>query len=581
MHGEHLRLFATVRLSNCLFACLTPRVYKPPIKQSIHQTIMASSVHHMHCVVLSVYLLTALLVHVHLHMVGSFPLHPRKISAGGVAPVEAPGVPSSANARTQQTCRTRSEPSLFGKHGFIGRHDAPSKQWDPARRQREWLWQKRPGRMASTGRATEGRGASRDCYEVLGVPRSAGDAEVRAAYRRLALLTHPDKGGSEAAFQEVNAAFDALSSAERRRSYDGAHAAGPPAPSVSAEGRRERALRRLERAVAQAPREQRQAALASLPGDVARELLAWMERRRGVRAETSLAPSAGVRAGATSSPPRRCSGEDLDEELIGEGEACTSTLAVLPSDSCLPGGARANHGIKRAGGSSKLYMVHMCFLNLLAVSRPAPLEAALRFRIALSLLKEAICARQASLEQLGPEELSGLFSDVAKAACATAGVQPEELRLSLTPWVSAVSEVGFKIYGRRTQDVPSAMAQRAVLLRAKAEGWPSLRKAWLGLLCETRSLAEAEAIATAAYAAQEPRRAVALARGRALSDPCEAGSAWEGGRSRLAAAAAEVAKALAAEAVALERPAKRARGSDMGAAERASGRGRRILAGAR
>mmetsp|Transcript_35713 Transcript_35713/g.102624 ORF Transcript_35713/g.102624 Transcript_35713/m.102624 type:complete len:134 (-) Transcript_35713:63-464(-) len=51
------------------------------------------------------------------------------------------------------------------------------------------------GGSAGGGSAVGPGGA--DPYEVLGVPRDADDAAVRAAYRRCALLAHPDKGGSE------------------------------------------------------------------------------------------------------------------------------------------------------------------------------------------------------------------------------------------------------------------------------------------------------------------------------------------------------------------------------------------------
>ena len=54
---------------------------------------------------------------------------------------------------------------------------------------------------------------TRDLYEVLRVPRfSATPVEIRTAYRRRALETHPDKGGSAEAFREVVLAFEALSS---------------------------------------------------------------------------------------------------------------------------------------------------------------------------------------------------------------------------------------------------------------------------------------------------------------------------------------------------------------------------------
>jgi DnaJ-class molecular chaperone len=70
----------------------------------------------------------------------------------------------------------------------------------------------------------------RDYYEVLGVPRTAKEKEIKAAYRRLARKFHPDvnKGdkAAEEKFKEVAEAFAVLSDGEKRASYDrGGHAA--------------------------------------------------------------------------------------------------------------------------------------------------------------------------------------------------------------------------------------------------------------------------------------------------------------------------------------------------------------------
>ncbi|PRW60794.1 subfamily B member 4 [Chlorella sorokiniana] len=70
---------------------------------------------------------------------------------------------------------------------------------------------------------------SRNYYEVLGIPRGASAADVRKAYKRLALLYHPDKhkgeGGEQQAaiadkFKQVVEAFDVLINEEQRAVYD-------------------------------------------------------------------------------------------------------------------------------------------------------------------------------------------------------------------------------------------------------------------------------------------------------------------------------------------------------------------------
>jgi len=66
--------------------------------------------------------------------------------------------------------------------------------------------------------------AKRDYYEVLGVARGASDADLKAAYRKLAMQFHPDRnqGNAEAEgkFKEVSEAYDVLKDAEKRAAYD-------------------------------------------------------------------------------------------------------------------------------------------------------------------------------------------------------------------------------------------------------------------------------------------------------------------------------------------------------------------------
>ncbi len=73
----------------------------------------------------------------------------------------------------------------------------------------------------------------RDYYEILGVTKTASQAEIKAAYRKMALKYHPDKNkaqDSEAKFKEINEAYQILSDDKKRQAYDQfGHAAFDPA----------------------------------------------------------------------------------------------------------------------------------------------------------------------------------------------------------------------------------------------------------------------------------------------------------------------------------------------------------------
>jgi DnaJ-class molecular chaperone len=61
----------------------------------------------------------------------------------------------------------------------------------------------------------------KDYYKVLGVPKSADDKAIKAAYRRLARKYHPDVNkGSAERFKEINEAYTVLSDPEKRKRYD-------------------------------------------------------------------------------------------------------------------------------------------------------------------------------------------------------------------------------------------------------------------------------------------------------------------------------------------------------------------------
>lgn len=74
--------------------------------------------------------------------------------------------------------------------------------------------------------------SKRDYYEVLGVAKSASPDDIKRAFRKKAVELHPDRGGDEEQFKELNEAYEVLKDGQKKAAYDqfghaaGAHQAG-------------------------------------------------------------------------------------------------------------------------------------------------------------------------------------------------------------------------------------------------------------------------------------------------------------------------------------------------------------------
>lgn len=66
--------------------------------------------------------------------------------------------------------------------------------------------------------------SKRDYYEILGVQKNATEAELKKAFKRLAMKYHPDRNpddtSAEEKFKEAKEAYDILSDAQKRAAYD-------------------------------------------------------------------------------------------------------------------------------------------------------------------------------------------------------------------------------------------------------------------------------------------------------------------------------------------------------------------------
>ncbi|CAG9768619.1 unnamed protein product [Ceutorhynchus assimilis] len=82
-----------------------------------------------------------------------------------------------------------------------------------------------------------------DYYKVLGVPQGASSAEIKKAYRKLALQWHPDKNTNNVdhatkKFKEISEAYEVLSDDKKRRMYDQHGQAGYSSSGSNSRGRR-------------------------------------------------------------------------------------------------------------------------------------------------------------------------------------------------------------------------------------------------------------------------------------------------------------------------------------------------------
>ncbi len=74
---------------------------------------------------------------------------------------------------------------------------------------------------------------SKSYYDILGVPKTATTDEIKKAFRKLARKHHPDAGGDESKFKEINEAYEVLSDEKKRQEYDtyGQYMGGQGVPS--------------------------------------------------------------------------------------------------------------------------------------------------------------------------------------------------------------------------------------------------------------------------------------------------------------------------------------------------------------
>jgi curved DNA-binding protein CbpA len=97
-----------------------------------------------------------------------------------------------------------------------------------------------------------------DLYDVLEVPPDATDEEIRAQYREVAKLLHPDRNpGNEKAqklFAEVTAAYNVLSNKDKRAAYDAARASAGQTPKAETKQEAPKTAQEAQRAPSERPK---------------------------------------------------------------------------------------------------------------------------------------------------------------------------------------------------------------------------------------------------------------------------------------------------------------------------------------
>jgi len=72
-----------------------------------------------------------------------------------------------------------------------------------------------------------------DYYDTLGIAKNATQDDIKRAYRRMAGIHHPDKGGDTAQFQKIQQAYETLSDPQKKQQYDNPNPFGSNGPNFN------------------------------------------------------------------------------------------------------------------------------------------------------------------------------------------------------------------------------------------------------------------------------------------------------------------------------------------------------------
>ena len=385
----------------------------------------------------------------------------------------------------------------------------------------------------------------RNFYEVLGLPDTATAAEIRAAYKRKALSTHPDKGGTSGEFRLLVQAFEVLFSCHSRAVYDEKlkHFAKCPlektsktigkrcrepkgkdrpkstkderssAPRVKRSKREllEQCMGRLKKILQDCPNDVRLQQITSMSELLRGKLLIFMEVSKHATDEAKdalrVAPSIGSEAGRKSS-----------NQVYLPIAYHARQKPQRESNDRRRGLAKGIYSI--AAKSKVYYEARIVYRNLCFASRTSRnLEDTVHRHTMLAALRQRIAEmEEEEVRRLGPAEPCvewvSRLKRLLQRAIKTEGVV--EMGVSFQVVIDARLWVGKMVYSPRMRSCERALDvwERAECVRLM-EGWPGIKVVWMEWMqaerrscfaTRTRSQEEAEGVVSTAESAYSATR---------------------------------------------------------------------------
>lgn len=367
-------------------------------------------------------------------------------------------------------------------------------------------------------------------YKVLNISVDADINEIRTAYRRAALRTHPDKGGSEECFKLVTVAFETLSNTASREAYDkvnghfhrslarsltigikrarSASAALNPEPKrclVAIEPHR-RACKRC-RSQKYSALEKLRSVLQAMDGAGRRKAMQTVDQRIQ---KALLAYMEEFKSPHTKSDPK-LDGEKQCQNLLQPSKLLNSQRLGITE------GLRS--GITGVHKLGHLYRASLSAANLELYCRLQPkIEVSIEHHIILTQIRSAILStfRRRILHTAKHALICDeVILRVCEQILGKSNTSEEELQLRAKVRVRASQWLGSIRLSSPVLPLQQALRLRARLLRARQTSWQAFREECIPLLQQDRrcygkswqlSFMEASHILDRAWANATPKR---------------------------------------------------------------------------